>query len=112
MDFLKSFLSFDRMVAVPVIKIVYFLGIALIVLSGLATFFGSLSGYGSSALGALGALVGMAFGLLLWRLMCEMWIVIFGIYDRLGLLVKQGGKTDEAPLDTASGGTTDPATGA
>jgi len=45
-------------------------------------------GGGFSVGGALVALLGGAFGILIWRVVCEIWIVIFSVNDRLGTLVE------------------------
>jgi hypothetical protein len=36
------------------------------------------------------ALIGGVLGLLVWRVVCEVWIVMFSINDRLGQLVERG----------------------
>jgi hypothetical protein len=79
---LSVFFSFEKLITPSVIKIVYWLGIAVLLVFGVASFFmGLLSG----SLGAgLLSLVGSVLGLLLWRVMCELYIVIFGMFDRLG----------------------------
>ncbi|MGN6306408.1 MAG: DUF4282 domain-containing protein [Mesorhizobium sp.] len=79
---LSDFFSFEKLITPSVIKIVYWLGIAVLLVFGVASFFmGLLSG----SLGAgLLSLVGSVLGLLLWRVMCELYIVIFGMFDRLG----------------------------
>ena len=79
---LSDFFSFERLITPSVIKIVYWLGIAVLLVFGVASFFmGLLSG----SLGAgLLSLVGSVLGLLLWRVMCGLYIVIFGMFDRLG----------------------------
>jgi hypothetical protein len=95
----QSLLNFDKFVAPTLIRIVYWIGIVLIVLGTLAGIFGGsmmsggmMGGYGGygggfNPAGALFALIGGAAGLLIWRVMCEVWIVLFSINDRLGQLV-------------------------
>jgi hypothetical protein len=78
----SDLLSFEKFVTPTLVKIIYWLGIAAIVLAGLFGFFASLAN------GALGtALLGLIFtllGLLGWRVLCEIYIVVFGMFERLG----------------------------
>lgn len=96
---LADLMNFDKFVAPTLIRIVYWIGIVLIVLGTLmgiagGGMMGSMMGGGYGGYGggfnlgaALFALIGGAVALLVWRVMCEVWIVIFSINDRLGILV-------------------------
>jgi hypothetical protein len=91
----NNLLNFDTFVAPTLIRIVYWIGIAFIVLGTLMGALGGgmmAGGYGGgfNPLGSLIVLVGGAAALLFWRVMCEVWIVIFSINDRLGILVERG----------------------
>lgn len=91
---LGSLLNFDKFVAPTLIKIVYWLGIVGIVLGMLVSMAGALQMMSYNAATGLGsiliAVIGAAVGLLVWRVICELWIVIFSINDRLGVLVERG----------------------
>ncbi len=99
---LASFFNFDKFLAPVLIKIVYWIGIVLIVLSTLMGVLGGgmmssmmasqYGGYGGgfNIFGALIALLVGAAAILFWRVACEVWIVIFSINDRLGVLVDRG----------------------
>jgi len=80
--------KFDKMVAPTVLKIVYWLGLAGIVLWALFALFAAINMMSYSAASGLGrlllALVGLLFGTLIWRIMIEIYMVIFSINDRLG----------------------------
>jgi hypothetical protein len=97
MDF-NSLLNFNKFVAPTLIRIVYWIGIVFIVLGTLTAVFGGgmiasqYGGGGFNLFGALIALIGGAAAILFWRVMCEVWIVIFSINDRLGILVERGDK--------------------
>lgn len=84
----QAFLNFDRMIATSVIKFLYWIGIVLIILGGLITFFGAFATMGYSFGAGLGQLImavlGTLVGLILWRILCELYIVFFSIHDRLG----------------------------
>lgn len=80
--------QFEKMVAPVVLKIVYWLGLAgiviyLLVALGAAV---SLMSYnaGGGLLGILAAVVGSVFGVLFWRIIIEVYMVLFGIHQRLG----------------------------
>lgn len=91
---LASFFNFDKFIAPMLIKIVYWLGIVGIVLGALVSMAGGLQMMSYSPATALGgiliAVIGAAVGLLVWRVVCELWIVIFSINDRLGVIVERG----------------------
>ena len=84
----SDLLSFDKMIATKVMKFVYFVGLLCIALSDLVTFVGSFAamrlsvatGFGTMVL----AVIGTALAVLIWRVMCELWLLGFNMYDRLG----------------------------
>jgi len=85
----RDFLSFEKMLATRIIRVVYLIGLVAAVIIGLIAFVGSLIALfsGNIANGLAGivvTVVGVVVWLLVWRLSCEVWIVMFGIYDRLG----------------------------
>jgi hypothetical protein len=91
MDAIKSlFTSFDTMITPKLMVIVYWIGLVLIALSALSGFLPAL--FGGSFGWALLTLVGGALGILLWRVSCELMIVVFKIHDRLGT-INEGLKT-------------------
>jgi Domain of unknown function (DUF4282) len=85
-----SYFSFERMITPGFVKVVYFLGfialtaagVALAVWAGMqlndATISRSL-GWRYVAYGVALVLVGN----IVWRVFCELWVVLFGIYDEL-----------------------------
>ncbi|MFV8834327.1 DUF4282 domain-containing protein [Aquisalimonas sp.] len=87
----KDFFFFDRMIAPILIKILFWLGLVVIVLSGLAIMFsgGMMGGAGmhqqsGMTFGSfLGGLFYIVFAGLFLRVFCEFWIVLFSINDRL-----------------------------
>jgi hypothetical protein len=87
-------ISYRQFVAPTLIKIVYWLGligIAIGILLGLGQAAGAMQYDAASALGGLIiALVGGAAAVLTWRVVCEVWIVLFTMNDRLGQLVDRG----------------------
>jgi hypothetical protein len=85
--------NFEKLIAPTIIKIVYWIGIVGIALFGLIGIGGILFA-GESAMNLLWVILGVVFGLLFWRILCELYIVIFGMYERLGAirdLLRPGG---------------------
>lgn len=81
----SRFMSFDKLIATGLIKVLYWIGIVLIALGTIAGMFGGFAqGFGSGLVSFIVAPVGGVIGLIFWRFLCEVYIVIFGIYDRLG----------------------------
>jgi hypothetical protein len=80
--------SFENLVAPKVLKVIYWLGLAGIAILCLISFVGGLGVMRYSFATGLGtmllALIGLCFGVLLWRVLIEMYTVFFGIYERLG----------------------------
>ena len=85
---INDLLSFEKLIAPTIIKIVYFIGLALIVLGVAFSVFGGLAMMSYSFVSGLGtaifAIMAGALGVLMWRILMEVYITFFGIYDRLG----------------------------
>jgi len=85
---LKDLTSFEKLVAPKVLKVIYWIGLVGIALwclflfgSGLVAMqYSFLTGLGVM----LGSVIGLAVGVLFWRVMIEMYMTFFGIYERLG----------------------------
>lgn len=73
---------FERMVAVPLVRLAYFGGV--IVVLGLGWKLGLWLLTIGQGLWILAVVAGLPIVLIFWRLLCEGWIVVYGIYDRLG----------------------------
>ena len=85
----KDFLSLEKMLAARIIKVIYVIGLVAGAIVGLIGLVGSLismfsGSFGSGLGGIVITIVGVVIWFLVWRLSCEVWIVMFGIYDRLG----------------------------
>lgn len=82
---IERFTSFDKLIATGLVKIFYWVGIAGIVIGALGFAF---SGFRMNFGAGLGMLIAAPFlaaiGIIFWRFVCELYIVIFGIYNRLG----------------------------
>jgi hypothetical protein len=81
---ISDFTSFEKLIAPTIVKIVYWIGIAFIIIGALFGFFAAIAG--NEATTALVTLVATPFMLLGWRLICELYIVVFGMYERLGAI--------------------------
>ena len=97
---LSNLLSFNKMISEQIIKLVYYVGLVLIVLGLVKSLLGAFS---AGVVGFLPAIlmgiIGAALAVLLWRVFCESIIILFRIYSRLGDINKTlGGKNVEAAI--------------
>ncbi len=85
---LGRLITFDELIGGTLIKVVYYIGLVMIVLTSVAMLFFGLSGARfsllSPILGIFGAIIYLVFGTLFWRLICELWMIGFKVFDRLG----------------------------
>ncbi len=85
----SRFTTFDKLIATSLIKFLYWVGIVFIVLGVIVGAFGSFSqGFWAGIVGLIAAPIGGILGLIFWRFLCELYIVLFGMYDRLGEIQK------------------------
>lgn len=86
-DIVSKFLSFDKLIGETLIKIVYFIGLAGILIGFVIGFFASFALIGTSFLAFLGQLVLLPivaiFSLLFWRFICEMYILFFSLHNKV-----------------------------
>lgn len=82
-----SFLNFDRLLAPTFIKVIYFIGLGVIVVVLLVFLAGALRLMGYDVAKGLGTIVAsiIAAGAALigWRLLCELYILFFNIHDKV-----------------------------
>lgn len=86
-SFIGQFFSFEKLIGSGLIKFVYFAGLVGIALFTLFGMFGSLMGVGRSGFGVLGFILFPLIGALMvvmWRFYCELAILAFQIYSRMG----------------------------
>ena len=85
---LADLLSFEKLLSLTLLRLVYFAGLLGITIGVLVSAFGAFGVMSYSFKAGLGTLLAALFfgalGVLIWRAICELWTVIFGIYDRLG----------------------------
>ena len=86
---LQRLLSFDRLIGPLLVKLVYYVGAAAIVLGAVGvlltaifSLFGGNVGFGFVQLIAVPAVA--AVGLVYWRFLCELFMLAFLAYERLG----------------------------
>lgn len=81
----SRFTTFDKLLATGLIKVLYWVGIVFIAIGVL---FGAFSAFGQGFLAGLGTIIAApivgAVALIFWRFLCEIYIAIFGMYNRLG----------------------------
>lgn len=86
----KKYSDFDVMITPMIIKIIFWIGVAISVIFGLITIFSGLgmmfSGFGEGFIGFLTFIFGfiiIAIGILVTRIYCELMIVAFKIQESL-----------------------------
>ncbi|WP_282755053.1 DUF4282 domain-containing protein [Desulfuromonas thiophila] len=80
---LKKMLNFDEMVTPSIIKIIYYISIFAVVLTGLIQLFTGLnSSYGGGAV-VFSGIVTILIGPIVVRIYCELMILLFRIYEKL-----------------------------
>ena len=84
---LQHFISFDKLIGTKLIKILYFIGLAVILIAGVLAVFGAIVSLGSGFLRGLGAIImalfGTVLGLVFWRFLCEIYLLFFRMSDDL-----------------------------
>jgi len=80
----KDFLRFDKLVMPKIIIFIYYLGVILSVMSALGTIFTGFA-YGGGGLVFTG-LIMLVLGPLGVRLACELYIVLFKMYEKLSII--------------------------
>ncbi|MCL2047585.1 MAG: DUF4282 domain-containing protein [Defluviitaleaceae bacterium] len=74
---MKDYFSFKRMITRPFISTIHILGMVAIIFIAICFVIADTSGGWLIALGIL------IFGLFIWRLMCEAWILFWSIHEAL-----------------------------
>ena len=96
---IKNILSFKEMISQQIIKLVYYIGLALIAVNFVWGFFKSFKTGFAIPLALVELVIITVLGVLLWRVFCELILIIFRIYGRLGDINKTlGGKNTNAPI--------------
>ncbi|MFA7238235.1 MAG: DUF4282 domain-containing protein [Phycisphaeraceae bacterium] len=96
---MDEFLSFRKMITPTFIQAIFWIGVVVIVLIALSAFITGLR-Y-DSAPTLLTGFVWLILGPILWRIYCELLIIIFRIHDVL-TEIRDGKKTDNIPSATKS----------
>ena len=78
---IQQFLSFDKLIGTKLIKILYFLGLIVILLAGLGSVVKGLLGMEIGTM--LGGIIGTMLLLVFWRFMCEIYMLFFRMSDDL-----------------------------
>lgn len=86
---LQRFLGFDRLIGPVLVKLVYYFGAAAIALAAigglLAAIFSLVGGnFGGGFVQLLAVPAVAAVGLVYWRFLCELFMLAFLAYERLG----------------------------
>lgn len=87
LDVVKGFLSFDRLLGVALVKLVYFFGfvgiLGAVAVGVLLAFMQLLSNFGAGAVQLIAVPAFGAVALVYWRFFCELVMVTFQNHERL-----------------------------
>jgi len=75
--------TFDTLWTPRIMNVLYIIGLFVIVLGGLGAMYMAMGPAGGGAFGALWAIIGTGVALVLWRVWCEIALVLFKLHDRL-----------------------------
>lgn len=85
---LARFWGFEKLIGSALVKIVYYVGLACLAIGMLVSLLGSLGmmafAPGRGLLALIAILIGGVFGAVMWRFFCELSILAFQTYNRLG----------------------------
>ena len=76
----SSFLTFDKLIGTKLIKVLYYVGMVFILISGLTTL---LAAFKAGFMAVLIAPVVTLVGLVFWRFLCEIYLLFFRMSDDL-----------------------------
>ncbi|MCD5415065.1 MAG: DUF4282 domain-containing protein [Clostridiales bacterium] len=84
----KDLLNFDKLIVPKLIIIIYYLGVIVTVLSALGTIIAGLGPFGGGGMVIMG-LIMLVVGPLTVRIMCELYIVLFKMYEKLSIIAEK-----------------------
>ncbi|KAB7707360.1 DUF4282 domain-containing protein [Bacillus aerolatus] len=84
-----NFLSFDKMITPTIIKIIFWIGVAMSVLSGIGMMMTGVSSYYGGGLSVIMGLLTIVIGPLMVRVYCELLIIFFKMDESLKKIEKQ-----------------------
>ncbi len=83
----NQFLNFDKLIGSKLITILYYVGLVGIALGVIGGLFAGLAGMGYNFFAGLGTIIGAliagVIGLVFWRFMCELYLLLFRMADDL-----------------------------
>jgi quinol-cytochrome oxidoreductase complex cytochrome b subunit len=79
---MQDYLSFRKMITPAFIQIIFWIGVVALIVGGLWAMDQSI----------LTGVLGLLVGLLVWRIYCELMLILFKIYERLGEIAEKTGK--------------------
>jgi hypothetical protein len=96
------YLGFDHMIAPVLIKMIYWIGVVAIIGAGIGAFLSAMHTSEKQLVAGVLAVGAIVLCLLIWRLVSELWILAFNIYERLveirDLLARRQRPEEHRPL--------------
>ncbi|MEZ5970198.1 MAG: DUF4282 domain-containing protein [Hyphomonadaceae bacterium] len=89
LSFFQRFLTFDRLIGPMLVRLVYYVGLAVITFGAIGVLFAALmsiftGNFPQGIVQLIMAPLVAAVGLLYWRFVCELFMLAFRGYERLG----------------------------
>jgi len=88
---MRKFLTFDELIAPTVISVVYWIVIVVIIIGAIGSLF---TGFRGFIVGIIGAIV----ALILWRVYCEIILIVFRIHAQLAEIARNTAPTSTQRL--------------
>ena len=84
-----GFFSFQKMISGTLIKILYVIGLIIITIGGIVMIAQGSDMYRGGEAFVLGGIALIIFGNILWRIICEGWIIIFSLHETTVSILKE-----------------------
>lgn len=81
--FVKTFLSFDKMITPAIIKIIFYIGLVISVLGSIGMIIYGMNAYYGGGVQVLIGILSLIFSPIIVRVYCELLIIIFKIHESL-----------------------------
>lgn len=85
----SGFFSFQKMISVTLIKILYALGMIIIIIGGIVMIAQGSDTYRNGDALVIGGIALIIFGNIFWRIICEGWIIIFSLHETTASILKE-----------------------
>jgi len=93
---MSNFLSFEKMITPAIIKVIFWVGVVMSVLSGIGMIITGLSSFYGSGMNVFTGLLTIIIGPLLARVYCEILMIFFKIHESLKKIENRLSETSQS----------------